>query len=80
MPSYVHFFVTISTNVLTTSSCQQFKAHTRLNKAPARLRPLDYAERNGYIRGIVKEIIQDAGRCVDMNTGWRQLKMLSVIR
>ena len=40
----------------------QFKAHTHLNKAPARLRPLDFAERNGYIRGIVKEIIHDAGR------------------
>ncbi|KAF8759818.1 Ribosomal protein L2 [Rhizoctonia solani] len=39
-----------------------FKAHTRLNKNPARLRPLDFAERNGYIRGIVKEIIHDSGR------------------
>src|ERR1700733_6549022 len=40
----------------------QFKAHTRLNKNPAKLRPLDYAERNGYIRGIVKDIIHDSGR------------------
>ncbi|KAI0301958.1 60S ribosomal protein L2/L8 [Multifurca ochricompacta] len=39
-----------------------FKAHTHHNKAPAKFRPLDYAERNGYIRGIVKEIIHDAGR------------------
>ncbi|CAE6508465.1 unnamed protein product [Rhizoctonia solani] len=39
-----------------------FKAHTRLNKNPARLRPLDFAERNGYIRGIVKDIIHDSGR------------------
>ncbi|KAJ7745515.1 translation protein SH3-like domain-containing protein [Mycena olivaceomarginata] len=39
-----------------------FKAHTHLNKAPARLRALDFAERNGYIRGIVKEIIHDSGR------------------
>lgn len=39
-----------------------FGAHTHLNKNPARLRPLDYAERNGYIRGIVKEIIHDSGR------------------
>ncbi|CCO32104.1 60S ribosomal protein L2 [Rhizoctonia solani AG-1 IB] len=39
-----------------------FKAHTRLNKNPARLRPLDFAERNGYIRGIVKEILHDSGR------------------
>lgn len=39
-----------------------FKAHTHLNKNPARLRPLDYAERNGYVRGIVKDIIHDSGR------------------
>ncbi|WFD00038.1 hypothetical protein MYAM1_002784 [Malassezia yamatoensis] len=39
-----------------------FKAHTRLNKAPAKLRAYDYAERNGYVRGLVKEIIHDAGR------------------
>ncbi|KOS16258.1 60s ribosomal protein l2 [Malassezia pachydermatis] len=39
-----------------------FTAHTRLNKAPAKLRPYDFAERNGYIRGLVKEIIHDAGR------------------
>jgi hypothetical protein len=40
----------------------QFKAHTHHNKAPAKLRTLDFAERNGYIRGIVKEIIHDPGR------------------
>ena len=37
-------------------------SHTRLNKAPAQFRTLDYAERHGYIRGVVKEIIHDAGR------------------
>ena len=37
-------------------------AHTRLNKAPARFRVLDYAERHGYLRGTVKEIIHDPGR------------------
>jgi large subunit ribosomal protein L8e len=37
-------------------------AHTRLNKNPARFRTLDYAERHGYIRGVVKEIIHDPGR------------------
>ena len=37
-------------------------AHTRLNKAPARFRTLDYAERHGYIRGVVKDIIHDPGR------------------
>jgi large subunit ribosomal protein L8e len=28
----------------------------------ARFRPLDYAERHGYIRGLVKEIVHDPGR------------------
>ncbi|ODV65404.1 hypothetical protein HYPBUDRAFT_168157 [Hyphopichia burtonii NRRL Y-1933] len=39
-----------------------FTAHTRLNKGAAKLRTLDYAERHGYIRGVVKQIIHDAGR------------------
>ncbi|CAF9912502.1 MAG: 60S ribosomal protein L2 [Gomphillus americanus] len=39
-----------------------FTAHTRLNKTPAQFRTLDYAERHGYIRGVVKDIIHDAGR------------------
>ena len=26
------------------------------------MRPLDYAERHGYIKGVVKEIIHDPGR------------------
>ncbi|WEW56577.1 60S ribosomal protein L2 [Emydomyces testavorans] len=39
-----------------------FTAHTRLNKAPAQFRTLDYAERHGYIRGVVKKIIHDPGR------------------
>ncbi|KAG7120779.1 60S ribosomal protein L2 like [Verticillium longisporum] len=43
-----------------------FTANTRLNKAPAKFRTLDYAERNGYLRGIVKEIIHDPGRGVPL--------------
>lgn len=39
-----------------------FTANTRLRKAPAKFRSLDFAERHGYIRGIVKEIIHDPGR------------------
>ncbi|PCH00781.1 Nucleic acid-binding, OB-fold [Penicillium occitanis (nom. inval.)] len=39
-----------------------FTANTRLNKAPAQFRTLDYAERHGYVRGVVKEIIHDPGR------------------
>lgn len=39
-----------------------FKAHTKHRKGAARLRPVDYAERHGYIRGVVKDIIHDPGR------------------
>jgi hypothetical protein len=39
-----------------------FKSHTTHRKGAAKLRSLDYAERNGYVRGIVKEIIHDPGR------------------
>lgn len=39
-----------------------FRAHSHLRKGAAKLRSLDYAERNGYLRGIVKEIIHDPGR------------------
>ncbi|KAK2069229.1 hypothetical protein P8C59_003826 [Phyllachora maydis] len=39
-----------------------FTANTRLRKAPAAFRNLDYAERHGYIRGVVKDIIHDPGR------------------
>lgn len=39
-----------------------FKSHTRLRKGAAQLRTLDYSERHGYIRGIVKDIIHDPGR------------------
>merc|ERR1711988_1548065 len=39
-----------------------FTANTRLNKAPAKFRNLDYSERHGYIRGVVREIVHDAGR------------------
>jgi len=39
-----------------------FTSHTKHRKGAAQMRPLDYAERNGYVRGLVKEIIHDAGR------------------
>lgn len=39
-----------------------FKAHQHHRVAPAKLRPLDYAERNGYLRGLVKEIVHEPGR------------------
>ncbi|KAG5440653.1 hypothetical protein PCK2_000241 [Pneumocystis canis] len=39
-----------------------FKAHQRLRKGAAKHRVLDYVERHGYHRGVVKEIIHDPGR------------------
>jgi len=39
-----------------------FKAKTKNRKGAARLRVVDYAERHGYIKGLVKEIIHDSGR------------------
>jgi len=39
-----------------------FKAHQHHRVGAAKLRTLDYAEKNGYIRGLVKDIIHDPGR------------------
>jgi len=39
-----------------------FRAHTKKRKGAAKLRPLDYAERHGYIKGVIKDIIHDPGR------------------
>jgi large subunit ribosomal protein L8e len=39
-----------------------FKSHTKHRKGAVSLRNLDYAERTGYIKGVVKEIIHDPGR------------------
>jgi len=39
-----------------------FKAKTKHRKGAAKFRPFDYAERNGFIRGKVEEIIHDPGR------------------
>ena len=39
-----------------------FKAITRNRQGPARHRAVDYAERQGYIKGVVKEIVHDPGR------------------
>jgi large subunit ribosomal protein L8e len=39
-----------------------FKAHTHHRKGAAKHRGLDYAERHGYIRGLVREIVHDPGR------------------
>jgi len=39
-----------------------FKTHTTHRVAPARFRNLDYAEKHGYVRGVIKEIVHDPGR------------------
>jgi len=39
-----------------------FKSHTHHRKGAARHRPLDFVERHGYIKGLVREIIHDPGR------------------
>jgi large subunit ribosomal protein L8e len=39
-----------------------FKAVTKHRKGAARLRTIDYIERNGYLKGLVTEILHDPGR------------------
>jgi large subunit ribosomal protein L8e len=39
-----------------------FRAHTTHRIAPAAFRKLDFIEREGYIKGVVKEIVHDPGR------------------
>ena len=39
-----------------------FTANTHKRKGAAKLRVLDFAERHGYMKGLVKEIIHDPGR------------------
>merc|ERR1711939_910194 len=39
-----------------------FKSHTRTRKGSAKLRVLDFGERIGFVKGVVKEIIHDPGR------------------
>lgn len=53
------------TQVISSMKYQSFSTDIKSpehNKAPARFRTNDYAERHGYIRGVVKDIIHDAGR------------------
>ncbi|KAF4353423.1 hypothetical protein F8388_005025 [Cannabis sativa] len=39
-----------------------FKSHTHHHKGPARFRSLDFGERNGYLKGVVTDIIHNPGR------------------
>merc|ERR1712063_212718 len=39
-----------------------FKAITRTRKGAAKHRTLDYSEKQGYVKGVVREIVHDPGR------------------
>lgn len=39
-----------------------FRSHNKHRKGAPRLRTLDFGERNGFLKGVVKEIIHDPGR------------------
>jgi len=39
-----------------------FKSHSKHRKGPAKFRAIDFAERHGYIKGVVKELVHDPGR------------------
>jgi large subunit ribosomal protein L8e len=43
-----------------------FKSHNTTRKGASKLRNLDYAERHGYIKGVIKEIVHDPGRGAPM--------------
>ncbi|XP_071839246.1 large ribosomal subunit protein uL2-like [Apostichopus japonicus] len=45
-----------------------FRSHCHHRKGPAKLRSLDFAERKGYIKGVVKDIIHDPGRGAPLAT------------
>ena len=59
--SYVSLFLH-HVHLFTILSCHLVQGAHHHNKAPAKLRTLNYTERRGYIRCIVKEIIHDPGR------------------
>merc|ERR1712110_238960 len=46
-----------------------FKSHTKHRKGAPKLRPVDFSERNGYIKGVVKDIIHDPGRGAPLAVG-----------
>ncbi|XP_037050537.1 60S ribosomal protein L8-like [Bradysia coprophila] len=53
-----------------------FKASVTHRKGAAKFRPLDFAEREGYIKGVVKDIVHDPGRgaplaCVHFRDAYR---------
>jgi len=45
-----------------------FRSHTAKRDVPAQYRPADFAERSGYIKGVVRDIIHDPGRGAPLAT------------
>jgi len=45
-----------------------FKSHTSKRDNPAQYRSADFAERNGYVKGVVRDIIHDPGRGAPLAT------------
>ena len=43
-----------------------FKSHTKLKKAPCQMRKYDYAEKNGYVKGVIRDIVHESGRGAPM--------------
>lgn len=39
-----------------------YRAHTTGRRGPVAFKRQDFAERNGYVKGVVKEIYHDSGR------------------
>ena len=39
-----------------------FKSHGRLRKGAVKLRKADYAEKEGYVKGVIKAIVHESGR------------------
>lgn len=39
-----------------------FKSHNKHRKGAPKLRAIDFAERHGYIKGVIREVIHDPGR------------------
>ncbi|KMZ68331.1 60S ribosomal protein L8 [Zostera marina] len=46
-----------------------FRSHTHHRKGPARFRSLDFGERNGYIKGVITDVIHDPGRGTPLARG-----------
>lgn len=67
--SVLHIYVVslMRVNFLWFAACRKgkgsvFKSHTRTRKGAVHLRKSDYAERHGYVKGVVKDIMHDPGR------------------